>query len=109
MALSNHRHAYFFDFFEILIKVTNNLYKLVISTVSVSMAMDEIPSVKLFLSSLKVAQYVLYSTIVMVYFKLKSYVVKSDPYNSTKFRIESHIKVGTQQKNSCSLVLKVKQ
>ena len=32
----------------------------------------------------------LYNTIVMVYFELKSYVVKSDPYNSEKFRIESH-------------------
>ena len=33
-----------------------------------------------------------YSTIVMVYFKLKSYVVnKSDPYNSGKFRKESYI------------------
>ena len=30
----------------------------------------------------------------MVHFKQKSYVVKSDPYNSTKLRIESHIKVG---------------
>ena len=42
------------------------------------------------------AQNVLYSTIVMVYFKLKSYVVKSDPYKSTKMEIESHIKVGIE-------------
>ena len=40
------------------------------------MAMDEIPAVKFFLSSLKVAQYVLYSTIVMVYFKLNKYAYK---------------------------------
>ena len=35
-----------------------------------------------------------YSTIVMVYFKLESYVVKSDPYKPTKSRIEGYIKVG---------------
>ena len=58
------------------------------------MPIDEMPIVRLFLYSVEVAQYSRRSTIVMVYFKLKSYVVKSDPYNSTKLRIESHIKVG---------------
>ena len=57
-------------------------------------AIDEMQIVRSFLCSVEMAQNVLYSTIVMVYFKLKSYVVKSDPYKSTKLRIESHIKVG---------------
>ena len=35
-----------------------------------------------------------YSTIVMVYFQTKSYVVKSDPYKAEKSRIGTHIKVG---------------
>ena len=35
-----------------------------------------------------------YSTIVVVYFKQKSYVVKSDPYKAAKSRIESYLKVG---------------
>ena len=42
------------------------------------------------------AQYVLYSTIILVYFKLKSYVVKSQVilinYKTTKSRMESQIK-----------------
>ena len=37
---------------------------------------------------------VAYSTIVMVYFKQKSYVVKSDSYKAEKSRIGTHIKVG---------------
>ena len=37
-----------------------------------------------------------YSTIVVVYFKLKSYVVKSDPYKAGKTRIGTHIKVGIE-------------
>ena len=40
------------------------------------------------------AQNVLYSTIVMVYFKQKNRTCKSDPHNSGKLRIESYIKLG---------------
>ena len=36
----------------------------------------------------------LYSTIVMVNFKLQCYVVKTDPYKAAKYRVESNIKVG---------------
>ena len=35
-----------------------------------------------------------YSTIVVVYFKQKSYVVKSDSYKAEKSRVGTHIKVG---------------
>ena len=45
------------------------------------------PIVRWFLCSVYVAQKVLYSTIVVVYFKQKSYVVKSDPYKAAKSSI----------------------
>ena len=75
-------------------KSNETIWGLLINTVPDYMNIDEIPIVRSFLCSVSVAQNVLYSTIVMVYFKQKSYVVKSNPYNSTKLRIESHIKVG---------------
>ena len=40
------------------------------------------------------SQYVLYSTIVVVYFKLKSYVVESDPMVLGNLSIGTHMKVG---------------
>ena len=43
------------------------------------MPIDENVIVILFLCSISVAQYVLYSTIVMVYFKQKIRMCKSDP------------------------------
>jgi hypothetical protein len=77
-------------------KSNETIQRLLINTVPAYMPIDEIPIVRLFLCSVEVAQNVLYSTIVMVYFKQKSYVVKSDPYKSTKFRLESNIKVGIE-------------
>jgi hypothetical protein len=41
-----------------------------------------------------VAQKVLYSTIVMVYFKQKNRTCKSDPYKAAKARVEGNLKVG---------------
>ena len=40
------------------------------------------------------AQNVLYSIVIMVYFKQKHRTCKSDPYKVEKSRIESNIKVG---------------
>ena len=58
------------------------------------MPIDENVIVILFLCSISVAQYVLYSTIVMVYFKQKIRMCKSDPLYIVKSRIESPIKAG---------------
>ena len=56
-------------------KSNETIRRLLSNTVPAYMPIDEILIVRLFLCSVSVAQNVLYSTIVMVYFKLKSYVV----------------------------------
>ena len=67
---------------------------LVIDAVVVYMPIDEMTIDIWFLSRVLVVQNARCSTIVMVYFKRKSYVVKSDPYEIGKGRIEGYIKVG---------------
>ena len=74
-------------------KSNETIWRLLINTVPAYMPIDEMPIVRPFVHSVCVAQNVLYSTIVMVYFKQKSYVVKSDPQSIAKLNIESHIKV----------------
>ena len=45
---------------------------------------------RLFLFGLSVAKYVLYSTIIMVNFKIKRCIVKSNPYKTVKSGITTH-------------------
>ena len=68
-------------------------YKLASNTAAHPMSKDEMMIVRLFLYSLS-GVIGACSTIVMVYFKQKSYVVESDPYEIGKGRIEGYIKVG---------------
>ena len=75
-------------------KSNETIQRLLINTVPAYMPIDEISIVRLFLCSVTVAQNVLYSTIVMVYFKQKNRTRESKPLKATKMEIESKIKVG---------------